>query len=300
MSHFDILIYLFKDTFVSFKGMKLEVFVSFALHISIVVFLLFAGEYESSKPEKKMKFTTISAVAAPLQKGTLERTAKGKQSKQTTKTSNTKEVSKTAPTKTTPKKTSSVPDPKAEQIKEPEKKPEEKPEKKPEKKSEQKTEDQPKKESKEPEKKKPSREELLQQLQSPNAHENGVQGGTGEKNRSPDGTDHAPEGPAGIGNVDPILAKYIQDCHNTIFPNWAVNGALIQQNPELEVTVKVFVAEDGTVSNPEIVVSSGNRSFDKSAIMAMLKTKKLPSPPIKYRASAQAGVYITLSAQDKL
>ena len=94
-----------------------------------------------------------------------------------------------------------------------------------------------------------------------------------------------------------ILAKYIQDCHNTIFPNWAVNGTLIQQNPELKTTIQVFASEDGTISNPEIVLNSENPSFDKSAIVNMLNTKKLP-PHQEYQNFAKSGVYITLAVQE--
>ena len=292
-----MIVYLFEDAFASFRGMKLEMVASIVLHMIILAFLLLAGEYESSTPSKPLKTTTISVVAAPLQRGALERTAKGKNAKTTTQTSNTKEISKSQKKKkkSTPKKASKVPNPKKkeEPNKEPEKK--EEPKKEPEKKEE------PKKEIKKKEsEKKPSREELLRQLQSPNAHQNGVEGGTGERNRSPDGSDKPPDGPAGIGKVDPILAKYIQDCHDAIFPNWTANAALIKQNPELRVTIKVIVAEDGTMSNPEIYATSENRSFDRSATMAMFKTQKLPPPPPKYRQNAKAGVFITLAAKDHL
>ena len=117
---------------------------------------------------------------------------------------------------------------------------------------------------------------------------------TAEDNLAPDSDIHSTK-----MEHQTILAKYIQECHNSIFPNWTVDGTLIQQNPELEATIKVLVAEDGMISNPEVVVSSGNRSFDTSAIMAMVKTKKLPPPPQEYQISAQHGVYITLAAQDR-
>ncbi len=292
----DIIVYLFKDIFASFRGMKIEMVTSLVLHVVVLALLLLAGEYESSSPQKTIKTTAISVVAAPLQRGTLERTAKGKNAKTTTRTSNTKKISKSQKKKNAPKKTSKVPDPKK---KEPTKMKE--PEKEEEIKKEDPKKETPKKETKKKDlEKKPSREELLRQLQSPNAHQNGVEGGTGEKNRSPDGSDNPPDGPAGIGKVDPILAKYIQDCHDAIFPNWAANTALIKQNPELRVTIKVIVAEDGTMSNPEIITTSENRSFDRSATMAMFKTQKLPPPPPQYRQNAKAGVFIALAAKDKL
>ena len=116
------------------------------------------------------------------------------------------------------------------------------------------------------------------------------------KNCSPDGSDNPPDGPR-IEKVKPI-AKYVQDCHDAIFPNWAANAALSSKS-WLKVTVKVIVRR-WTMSNPEIYASSLNRSFDRSATMAMLKTKKLPPPPPQYRQNAKAGVFITLSAKDKL
>ena len=117
MSRFDILIYLFKDTFVSFRGMKLEIFVSFALHICIVAFLLFAGEYEVPNPDK-MKFTTISAVAAPLQEHWKEPPKAG--SPKTTKTSNARDISKHQRRKAYQRRKAKYQTPK-ERIKEPEK-----------------------------------------------------------------------------------------------------------------------------------------------------------------------------------
>ena len=93
---------------------------SIVLHIVILAFLLFAGEYESSTPPKTLKSTAISVVAAPLQRGDLERTAKGRNAKTTTRTSNTKEVSKTQKEKEEKysEKTSKVPDPKKKRRKE--------------------------------------------------------------------------------------------------------------------------------------------------------------------------------------
>ena len=98
--------------------------------------------------------------------------------------------------------------------------------------------------------------------------------------------------------MDPILAKYVQDCHDAIFPNWAANAALIKQT-QLRVTVKVIVSEDGTMSNPEIYASSLNHSFDESATMAIQNPKTPPSSST-ISSKCKSRCVITLSAKDNL
>jgi TonB family protein len=74
---------------------------------------------------------------------------------------------------------------------------------------------------------------------------------------------------------------------------------LIAAHPEYEVVLKVEVSEDGTMRNPQIIKTSGDSSFDRAAIMAIHKTKKIPPPPENWKANAKKGIIITLSAQDK-
>lgn len=118
----------------------------------------------------------------------------------------------------------------------------------------------------------------------------------------PDGVD--PEdaliGPAGVGPSDPELARFVVACRNAILPHWTPLPSTVQANPDLSVSVLVTVAADGSLGAPELVRRSGDASFDRSAILAVTKTGRLPAPPEKFRAAAAAGVLVTLAAQDKL
>ena len=275
------------------KNLKLEIVASTALHVLVVVILVAANFMDSSKPPPK-KIQSVNIVAAPPLKGELARkkssnTRKEKTSSKTTKSTKSKPKKKNIPKPET-NKVSQIP--KKEKPKEKEPKPKEI-EKEPEKKEP---------EKKEPEKKEPSREELVKQMLE-QANENSDQSsktGTAEENRSPDGSNAPADGPRGFGKVDPVLVKYIQDCRAAIMPNWTPLPTLVAANPNLEVTLKVRVEADGTMKQPQVYRTSGNRSFDQTALMSIYKTKKLPAPPEKLRQSAAAGVTVTLSAHDKI
>ena len=96
-----------------------------------------------------------------------------------------------------------------------------------------------------------------------------------------------------------ILDKYIEQCKQEILSNWNPLPTLIEENPDLQVVLEVQIDANGTLSKPVIRQSSGNSSFDRSAIIALRKTKKLPIPPTKYQSSAAGGIIITIAAQDK-
>ena len=123
----------------------------------------------------------------------------------------------------------------------------------------------------------------------------------GEKSReetSKDGTADSSSNGA-IGPIDAILGKYIEQCRQEILSNWNPLPTLIEQNPDLQVIIEVKIEANGTLSKPVVHKSSGNSSFDRSAIIALRKTKKLPIPPTKYQSSAAGGIIITIAAQDK-
>lgn len=105
--------------------------------------------------------------------------------------------------------------------------------------------------------------------------------------------------PSAPGPVDAILGKYIEQCKTKIVANWNPLPSLISNNPTLVVIMEVKIYSDGKLSTPSVYKSSGNRSFDASAIRALKKTKTLPVPPAKYKKSAAGGIFITIAAKDK-
>jgi len=124
----------------------------------------------------------------------------------------------------------------------------------------------------------------------------------GTENRAeagPDGVEGATASVIGIGEADPVLAAYIQACREAILPNWTPLPSLVSSHPEYYVIVQANVAPDGRLSSPEIVTGSGDAGFDRTAVMALLKTQRVPPPPAEWQASAQKGVQFRLAAKDK-
>lgn len=106
-------------------------------------------------------------------------------------------------------------------------------------------------------------------------------------------------GAGGPGVNDPVLARYQESCRAAIYPNWTPLPSTVASHPEFEVWVEVEVKADGSIGTPRVVRGTGDTSFDRSALMAVAKTGRLPPPPEKWRASAATGIYIILYARDK-
>ncbi len=106
-------------------------------------------------------------------------------------------------------------------------------------------------------------------------------------------------GAAGGAAGDPALAKYIGELRNAVIPNWTPLPSTVESKPHLKVVVQVRISGSGTLSEPQIVTSSGDPSFDRTATLALVKTRTVPPPPAEWRASAEKGVQFILYAKDK-
>ena len=152
-----------------------------------------------------------------------------------------------------------------------------------------------------PEPEKDQRDDLLRKLQREQLLKdlNAPEGPVDREASSQEGSESSTEASSSVGPTDPILSAYILSCREALLPHWTPLPTIIASHPEYEVVITVQVAEDGTMSNPTIVKKSGDSSFDRAAIMAVHKTRKLPPPPEKWKESAASGVVITLAAKDK-
>jgi TonB family protein len=137
------------------------------------------------------------------------------------------------------------------------------------------------------------KEELLRDLSTPEGPENQVQ-------TDPDGVDprEAILG-IGIGINDPALARWQAACRDKILPNWTPLPAVVAAHPNYVVQLVVRVSATGAMSEPEVYQSSGDPSFDQTALRAIYKTATIVPPPAEYAESAAKGVVITLAAKDK-
>jgi len=117
---------------------------------------------------------------------------------------------------------------------------------------------------------------------------------------SPEGAEGDQPSIIGIGQADPQLARYILACRDAVLPHWTPLPATVAAHPEYEVVIQVPVAADGALGTPKVVSGSGDDSFDRTALMAVIKTRKLPPPPPTWSQSAARGVQFVLPAKDKL
>jgi TonB family protein len=137
------------------------------------------------------------------------------------------------------------------------------------------------------------KEALLRDMSTPEGPEDQVQ-------HDPNGVDprEAILG-IGVGINDPELARWQAACRDKILPNWTPLPAVVAAHPNYVVQLVVRVAANGAMSNPEVYQSSGDPSFDQTALRAIYKTATIVPPPAEYADSASRGVVITLAAKDK-
>jgi len=91
---------------------------------------------------------------------------------------------------------------------------------------------------------------------------------------------------------DPELAAYIEKLRQVLQANFSP----IQTDP-LSVWVDVVIDASGNIKDwSKIEPGSGNASFDAAAVRAVMKTRKVPAPPEKYREqAARAGLRVRFS-----
>jgi TonB family protein len=138
------------------------------------------------------------------------------------------------------------------------------------------------------------KEALLRDMSTPEGPEDQVQ-------HDPNGVDprEAILG-IGVGINDPELARWQAACREKILPNWTPLPAVVAAHPNYRVQLLVRVAANGAMSDPEVYQSSGDPSFDQTALRAIYKTATIVPPPAQYAESASStGVLMTLAAKDK-
>ena len=86
-----------------------------------------------------------------------------------------------------------------------------------------------------------------------------------------------------IGTGDPETARWKQKVKEAVSANWHPLVALCVQEPRLEAHVRFAVDMGGRqTEEAKVARSSGNASFDASALRAATMTGALPPPPAKY------------------
>ncbi len=118
---------------------------------------------------------------------------------------------------------------------------------------------------------------------------------------SPDGVDPADAilGAGGAGINDPDLARWKVSVEAAIRRNWTPLPATVSAHPDYVVYVVVPIAANGKLGSPKIYQGTDDSSFDRSALMAVMKTGRVASPPEKWQASTTAGVVLEFPAKEK-
>ncbi|MFH1262694.1 MAG: cell envelope integrity protein TolA [Pseudomonadota bacterium] len=87
-----------------------------------------------------------------------------------------------------------------------------------------------------------------------------------------------PSGPGGLAGVlggSPVFTEYKDRIRQIIIRNWI----WIQQRGAMKTEVIFTIDEQGNISNLSVSKSSGDPSFDASALRAVRKSSPLPAPP---------------------
>ncbi len=118
---------------------------------------------------------------------------------------------------------------------------------------------------------------------------------------SPNGVDisQAIFGTGSDGINDPELARWKVAVETAIRVNWTPLPTTVSAHPEYVVYVVVPIDENGKLGTPKVYQGTGDGGFDKSAIMAVMKTGKVAPPPAKWQDSTKAGVVLEFPAKAK-
>ena len=86
-------------------------------------------------------------------------------------------------------------------------------------------------------------------------------------------------GKAGSGTGDPPFGWYFSMLHDRFHNRWEQPTSIVRAGADFVTTLKIRIAKDGTISNREIVNSSGNPVMDESVLAAAIKVQQIDPLP---------------------
>lgn len=147
------------------------------------------------------------------------------------------------------------------------------------------------------------REELLREMQKQQALKD-MSAAIGDVDRprtDPNGVDpkDAILGSGSGAPMDKELAGWWKKAQPAIWQNWTPLPATVSAHPEYVTIVVVKISADGTLSEPEVMKKSGDSSYDRAAVLAVIKTGSVTPPPAKFaEVWAAEGLPIAFPAKD--
>ena len=105
---------------------------------------------------------------------------------------------------------------------------------------------------------------------------------------------------SGTGKMDAEAAAWWGKARPLIWANWTPLPGTVAAHPDYATQVKVKVLADGTLADAEVYKGTGDASYDRSAVLAVIKTGKVQPPPAKYaEAWANQGTVLIFPAKDR-
>lgn len=117
----------------------------------------------------------------------------------------------------------------------------------------------------------------------------------------PNGVDPADAiiGAGSDGINDPEVARWKAAAEAAIHANWTPLPTTVKAHPDYVVYLVVPIDATGKLGTPKVYRGTGDTSFDRSAIMAVIKTARVAPLPERWRESGEAGVIIEFPASVK-
>lgn len=138
------------------------------------------------------------------------------------------------------------------------------------------------------------RDALMDQMRREQARKDALAalGDVDRARTDPEGVEGA-EGSASSLVGDPKLAAYVEKVRQAILVNF--NPI---QTEKLVVIVNVTIDAEGRILEYKVHTTSGNASFDATALRSVMKTERLPTPPQEYMRGPTETLPVRLSNQD--
>jgi len=110
----------------------------------------------------------------------------------------------------------------------------------------------------------------------------------------------APEDDPLARDAGDAFADYGKAVQASILSHWDPSKKLVKSQPTAVAKLLVKVASTGTITSVGLLESSGDDSFNKSALDAIKKTAKVDAPAPEITSSLEKGVLVTFEARSKL
>ncbi len=110
----------------------------------------------------------------------------------------------------------------------------------------------------------------------------------------------APEDDPLARGASDAMAAYGKAVESAVLEHWDPSKKLVKSQPTAVAKLIVKLDASGTITSVGLLESSGDDSFNKSALEAIKKTAKIAAPSPEVTASLEKGVIVTFEARSKL